>query len=408
MKRIALFLCLLLSFALMSWGQHSAKRTAQFVITGNIPGMKDGVKVKLINFENHNRQQPIATTVVRNHAFRLTGTVNSPMLCQLCIDDKAKLASKDDYMQESGTVMFVENVPMKVMAAHYDSIPKAYEFGTSPLLKERNVTVSGGNAQMGYNEYRQYIYSTDLAAWKADHACWLYQFGDGIKVNPDEKVMGPLQERASCAQQVLQAANDRFMACHPDYPISLLLCQKKLDNKFTNSNAEYDKWLCVFKDNKDVARYRQFVSQVAAARKYAKGQHYTDFTVQTTDSTQKKLSDYVNSKEYTLIDFWASWCGPCRASIPHVKALNEQYGSTKLGIISISCDKKVPDWKRAMDEEKMPWQQLLLPQQSFKLVAEAYSLSGIPYLLLVNAKGEIVYSSNSSDEMTAFLKKLFK
>jgi thiol-disulfide isomerase/thioredoxin len=215
-----------------------------------------------------------------------------------------------------------------------------------------------------------------------------------------------MEEATVAAQQRLEEANDRFAQAHPNYVVSLLLAQEKLKQHFVYAPEQFDRWIAMFKGNDDAARYRAFVTAATAAKKFAKGVHYTDFAVALPDGSQKKMSDFVTHGNYTLIDFWASWCGPCRASIPHVKEMYKTYGTDKLNIVSVSCDKKTGEWKEAMDVEKMPWQQLILTAESFKQVREAYQLSGIPYLLVLNPQGELVYAANSSNEVSALLKKL--
>jgi thiol-disulfide isomerase/thioredoxin len=406
MKKLFL---LLLSFCVCSpiaFAQKSKKQT-QFIITANIKGMKDGAKVRLVNHETyHESRTPIAQSVVKNHSFRLVGYVDSPTLCQLQIDDKVKIG-KGEYMLESGTDIFVENVPIKVSAAHYDSIPKAYEYNSTPLFKEKNVTITGGSAQRTFAEYRSYIYDLELSAWKCDWEYRSYVFFNNNK-NPDEKVVEKLKQALADAQAKVSGANDRFVVAHPSYPVSLWLVQQKLENHFTYSNAQFNSWLSLLKSNTDKKRYSLFVKQVEAAKKFAKGTHYTDFAVLTTDSVTKKLSDYISRKGYTLVDFWASWCGPCRLSIPHVKQIYAKYSRDMLNVISISCDKDNKEWLKAVGEEQMPWVQLVLAKESMKLVKQAYQLSGIPYLLLINDNGELIFASNSSDEMTAELKELLK
>lgn len=83
-----------------------------------------------------------------------------------------------------------------------------------------------------------------------------------------------------------------------------------------------------------------------------KGSHYKDLSLAPPERKSINLKEIIVPGKYNFIDFWASWCGPCRAAIPSVKQLQQKLGD-KLNIISISVDKKRQDWERAMEVEKM-------------------------------------------------------
>ena len=104
--------------------------------------------------------------------------------------------------------------------------------------------------------------------------------------------------------------------------------------------------------------------------------------------------------KYVLLDFWGSWCGPCRASHPHLKALQAHYGPQGLEVIniaqengveflSVSIDKDGAAWRKAMKEENMPWAQVQAPKAG-KDVMKLYQFSGIPYILVLDQEGRIV------------------
>ena len=112
----------------------------------------------------------------------------------------------------------------------------------------------------------------------------------------------------------------------------------------------------------------------------------------------------VNSSPAILVDFWAGWCGPCRAAIPSVKKLHEKLGD-KLNIVSISVDKKRADWEKAMAEEKMPWQQYLVPQSSMKALKDAYFLQFVPSLVVIDPSGHIVLFTSNPDEAHRYLEQ---
>jgi peroxiredoxin len=105
--------------------------------------------------------------------------------------------------------------------------------------------------------------------------------------------------------------------------------------------------------------------------------------------------------KYLLIDFWASWCGPCRQAIPKVKALYRQFHEKGFDVVSISIDTDKNAWKKAMKEEDMPWEQLLSDNKDTTM--EAFQFSGIPTLYVVDKEGKIVtkYSGYGPDTEAA-------
>ena len=89
------------------------------------------------------------------------------------------------------------------------------------------------------------------------------------------------------------------------------------------------------------------------------------------------------------MDFWASWCGPCRGEIPHLKEAYEKYADKGVAFFSVSIDKSDAAWKKALAEENMPWEQVCAPQAG-KDVMKQYQFSGIPYILVLDKEGRIV------------------
>lgn len=89
-----------------------------------------------------------------------------------------------------------------------------------------------------------------------------------------------------------------------------------------------------------------------------------------------------------LIDFWASWCGPCRAEIPHLKKVYEKYSRNDVEFLSVSIDKGESEWKKALSQENMPWTQVLAPKSGSE-VSGLYQFSGIPFLVIIDKEGRI-------------------
>ena len=94
--------------------------------------------------------------------------------------------------------------------------------------------------------------------------------------------------------------------------------------------------------------------------------------------------------KYLLIDFWASWCGPCRQAIPKVKELYSQYHDKGFNVLSVSIDTDKPAWRKAMKDENMPWEQLLSPNKDKTM--EQFQFSGIPTMYIIDPNGKIIKS----------------
>ena len=111
-----------------------------------------------------------------------------------------------------------------------------------------------------------------------------------------------------------------------------------------------------------------------------------------------RLSDYVGRGQYVLADFWASWCGPCRAAIPKIKKFYAAH-CDRLTVISASVDEKRDNWVKAVKQEAMPWTQLWLTGKNMEKAGSAYVINSIPRLVLIAPDGKIVKVTFDPEEI---------
>ena len=92
------------------------------------------------------------------------------------------------------------------------------------------------------------------------------------------------------------------------------------------------------------------------------------------------------------MDFWASWCGPCRREIPNVKKQYERYKDNGFEVISISIDKDEQAWKKALEEENLPWPNFLDREG----ISDIYKIKSIPAMFLMKSDGTIIAESTDA------------
>ncbi len=385
-----------MSLALLSLVSASAQKANESVVTATMKGIPDGTELQAKLAATHRDEKPLATGVVKNGKW----TVTIPMTEARMIG----VGPKDNpftftYMTKGG-----ENVQVSLSA-------KDYGDGTNQGYYSDDVKVSGSamndeyTAKIGavmksldklyvdYHKDGKVINDKIDAAWKAKDPTLVKQLKATEEYKKFEEAEGNFFKTVEATYNKLYADNkDSWWG-----PFAMLNTM----SYFTKDNKK--EW-AMFSDAAKNSFYGQCLNEQINPKTF-EGEALPQFDLLQADGSKVSMASCVEGKKYYLVDFWASWCGPCRKEIPNLKKLYELYKDKGLQIVSVSIDQKEDAWKKALNEEKLPWPNGLDRAD----IATAYKVRFIPAIFLVDgATGKCIAENIRGAELAIKLAELFK
>lgn len=348
MKRIFLLIFLLPAFALAQKKQKAAaktkvtvkpktfavtKATDEFIITGEIKGFADGTSVSLLNGQTG---APESETIISKEKFTLKGKATTP-------DFKILLFNK----QQPYTTIFLDNSTVKV-SGKKESLDK--------------LSVTGSPSHNDFNAFNKIL-------------------------EPYQNVFAQNSVYDSASFTKAAELSSDFAAKHPSSfitPLAIIRYNQIADD--INKTESLYNFLTAEVKNTPMANY---LSQVITdAKRNAIGTLLPDFTQADTAGIPVSLSSFRG--KYVLIDFWASWCGPCRAANPTVVRLYKKYRSMGFEVFGVSIDSKKANWLKAIRQDKITYLQVNDNAGWYSKITEQYFITEIPTSFLLNKAGKII------------------
>lgn len=382
--------CLLFGVLYLSLGSLMAQTTREFLIEGTLKEVPDSVEVWLVCMDE--ARTKLATCQMTNSSFKLQGTIEKPTYCILAL-----LRYSDYWKELDNEVNFrfvVDETPVKIISTlSYDQL-KDLRYGYK-LEKEMQYT-GGGKA---FNEWQEYLRVLGNLPDRFDNLeyKWLCNLSkqDSMRIYRDS---------IDQLEQKMLDVKLSFAKQHPDSYVSSYLVKEEYEKRFVYTEKQLRKMGKLLRLSPEKREMDMLQNE---ALEFALNIPVKNFTFTTPENEVKNLTDYVEPGKCTLIDFWASWCGPCRNAIPRVMKIKERYGD-KLNIVSISKDQKEEEWRQAMKEENMPWAQGILIAGQNKEATVLYATKGIPQLVLLDQKGNIRCVTFLPEMIEMCLEKLVK
>lgn len=350
------------------------------VLRGLIPGAKDSTKVQLYPDGSY---LTIVGYVV-NGRFELRDTLDAPVCCLLRFFNGREVCEAR---------LFAENGVVEFEAEHIDSLTLGYQ--KYDVQYERNYRIRGTASTEAYARYLQQTLAQRTLVRELER-------------QSEESALAADARRYWREREKLEQMSREFIQGESNLAVNLCVAEQLKREPFTYDLAYAEELGELFAAKRDTcAALRKFRDYVEEVKMLAIGKKLEDVEIQTPGGRRVQLLEQLNPVGYTVIDFWASWCGSCRASFPALRKVYERFGE-RVRFISVAVSDREESWQKALREEQMPWAQFRGEDSLTKMLNKSYKITSIPKFVVISPRGEIVYCGSRCGALEMKLENLLK
>jgi peroxiredoxin len=368
-----LIIVFLISIGLLSFKTIIAN---EFSITGTINGIENGTLITLEKQDETKGVITVDSTKVVDGKFSFKGTASEPSIHFLQVKNT------------NGKVVFVLEEGKIDVVVYKDSISKS---------------------KIGGTKNNEYLLTFNLSAQKIQKRMLDFQNLNMQKITEaqaqkDTIVINSLMKEYNKFQEEMNLFTTNYPEQNPKSFLSVLI----LENSFKNPGIDIEKFKKTYSNLdaslKNTKPGKSIQSQLANFKPIVINSIAPDFSAPNPDGKVVSLKESLG--KVTIIDFWASWCGPCRKENPNVVALYNEFHSKGLNIVGVSLDKSLEDWKKAIEKDKITWTQVSNLKFWEDPIAKLYKVEQIPTTFILDSTGKIVAKDLRGDELKAKVKEL--
>jgi len=340
-----------------------------FIISGNVNSLPDNAPVY---FAGENENDTLAKTTVLKGSFVLTGKVNN-------IDGRMLIFPS----LNARLFLFIGNEHINITASNPDF---------------SDVLITGSPTQADYEEF---IYQIKPLGDFVNYYRGQMQNAQTQKAHDSAVIM------LNAAYNIYQTSIDRFITRRKTSPVASLLLAYSYDIDPNKDVDLLEKRFAQLDSPAMQNRYAEGVKRVLENSKIgAVGTKALEFTQKDTSGKDVSLSQFRG--KYVLLDFWASWCRPCRMENPNVVAAFNEFKNKNFTVVSVSLDQDRGNWINAIKADHLTWTHVSDLQFWSNEVAKMYHVESIPQNYLIDPNGTIIAKNLRGDELREKLNEVLK
>lgn len=389
MKKIFILIVMILTMACF----HCMGNTPGYTISGSISGLPEKTVLQFVPM-SHVNQSPIGEAVVNSGKFSFKGNAPEPR----------------------GLIMLVKNNygALRFMVANGEEIHiDGKAFGSNQrdgkvMYNFKDVKVSGSATTNKFNELmsnRQELDNrfNELQKKYANIHKIFSKEGqsreviDSVRNTPEYKKM---QEEEHQMFADADKNYNKVVADNRDSFWGPLMMIAQLTYLTPQNRPQYE----ALSDNAKNSYYGRMVKEELYPLG-APGDAVPSFNSVLIDGKKTSLAELCKGKKYVLIDFWASWCKPCRKEIPNLKQIYGKHNANGFDIVSISIDENEAQWKKAVEKEGLTWSNI---RDTDKTIASKYHVASVPTMYIINGEGKLVAENLRGEELASKIDELMK
>ena len=332
----------LASLMLLAACSTQQNQGGSYTVTAELPE----TKAEMAYLISYDTSEKIDSTAIIKGVASFTGKIEEPVLVRLIVDGKRA----GSFVLEEGEI----------------------------TIADRHAV--GGELNLAMDEFEESLADVDSA---------FSNLPDSI----------PLDKKAYKAEQ--KKVCDKFFNENLNNPVGYYaFLQQAYDMSLDELNDAVKKYPKLG----EYQRISKLQSGKVAKAETSEGKPYKDFEVVYNDSTYR-LSDYVGNGKYLLVDFWASWCGPCIRETKVIKEVLEKYGDKGLEVLGVAVWDEPENTLAGIEQHQLPWPQILNSQY---IATDLYGIPSIPCLVVIDPDGTIIARDRQGDDLKAFLADIFE